>query len=883
MEAARVWETIGGFAEKALQVGADAQSAATFRAAARRIRAAADAHLSPEAGSVVPCAQAHDGLPAAAGAISSESAGGRWISAACWHNCGGQCMNKVYVQDGIVMRQKTDDIHPDSPAYPQQRACPRGRAQREQCFAADRLKFPLKRKHWSPDDPQGHLRGRDEWERISWDEAFAYCADQLARAYSEAGPRSVLSHGGGPTVRVLHAMGGTCGIADTTSMGTYCLDTTKLGLPLMDAAEESSNDRFDLPHAEWIVFQGCNPAWASGGSPSYYFLQAKRAGVRFAMIGPSCNETAQLLDAKWIRVRPGTDTAFMLGVAYEMLALDRAGEDTIDWDFLDACTVGFDQRHLPADAASSECFEDYLLGAYDGVPKTAAWASAICGTPVADIRWYARLLGRRHKVMMLHSFSHARNHDAEDVPQLFMTLGAMGGHFGKSGHCCGAVYHRFAANGGPSIVRAGSTGVPRIPNEVDDRILGPVLWKSILQKRYTYIGDFYDNVFTAAQQRAIDIRVIYHGRAARLQTTPAIIEGVEAHRSVDFVFSSAQFLTAQARYSDIILPVTTEWERVGGLIEGNREALFVYTQVTEPLFQAKTDEEIGKGIAAALGLDVPALFPLSETQQFMNGLAGCRMTDASGASVPLLTMTQDDFAQCGCDGSAQQGVVGVREFLADGCYQVPRFEGDSYGYIAYEDFAADPEHDPLPSASGKLEISCRWKADALAGFGFSAPGLFKPYPSYHAAAEGYETTFADWDARVAGPYPLLAFNPHYYRRSHTVFDTCSWLKTAWSNPVFMNASDASARGISTGDRVVVFNGNGRIVLAASVVETLMPGAVAVPHGAWLDLDEGANLDFGGSDNVLCGSTVSGMAVSGYNNCMVEVVRYDDAAEGGPRG
>ena len=29
--------------------------------------------------------------------------GGEWISAACWHNCGGRCMNKVMVKDGAVV------------------------------------------------------------------------------------------------------------------------------------------------------------------------------------------------------------------------------------------------------------------------------------------------------------------------------------------------------------------------------------------------------------------------------------------------------------------------------------------------------------------------------------------------------------------------------------------------------------------------------------------------------------------------------------------------------------------------------------------------------------------------------------------------------------
>ena len=45
-------------------------------------------------------------------------------------------MDGVQVVDGTVTRVKTDDTHPDSPDYPQQRGCVRGRSQRMQVFAA---------------------------------------------------------------------------------------------------------------------------------------------------------------------------------------------------------------------------------------------------------------------------------------------------------------------------------------------------------------------------------------------------------------------------------------------------------------------------------------------------------------------------------------------------------------------------------------------------------------------------------------------------------------------------------------------------------------------------------------------------------------------------
>lgn len=123
---------------------------------------------------------------------------GEWITAACWHNCGGRCLNKALVVDGVVVRQKTDDTHEDTPDYPQQRACVRGRAQRQHVFSPDRLKYPMKRKNWNPGDGEKHpeLRGKDEWEQLSWDEAIEMCADEIHRILQANGPESVLIPGG---------------------------------------------------------------------------------------------------------------------------------------------------------------------------------------------------------------------------------------------------------------------------------------------------------------------------------------------------------------------------------------------------------------------------------------------------------------------------------------------------------------------------------------------------------------------------------------------------------------------------------------------------------------------------------------------------------------
>lgn len=114
-------------------------------------------------------------------ASASPDKVGVWKPAACWHNCGGRCLSKALVVGGVVERQKTDDTHTDSPNNPQQRGCLRGRSQRKQVFGLDRVRYPMKRKNWAPGGGDKSLRGRDQWVRISWDEALDIVASETKR------------------------------------------------------------------------------------------------------------------------------------------------------------------------------------------------------------------------------------------------------------------------------------------------------------------------------------------------------------------------------------------------------------------------------------------------------------------------------------------------------------------------------------------------------------------------------------------------------------------------------------------------------------------------------------------------------------------------------
>ena len=658
--------------------------------------------------------------------IVDPETGGEWKNAACWHNCGGRCVNKAYVVDGVVIRQKTDDTHEDTPNYPQQRYCIRGRSQQQQCFGADRLKYPMKRKHWEPHTGgDKSLRGRDEWVRISWEEALDLVAEELRYAKETYGNRSILYpswgivlYGDMPKLLGMSALGGFGGyteVADTASFGSFGYNINVMGLPTM--AGGNAIDRLSMRKCEMIVLYGCNPAWSSAGNPAYHYLQAKKAGAEYVFVGPEYNVTASMLDAKWIRVRPGTDTAFLLSVAYEMVKLDEEKGNIIDWETLNRCSVGFDGDHMPADATLNENFKGYLLGEYDGLPKTAEWASEITGTPVEDIRWYAEKMGKEHKVALLHSFAAARCNNAEDFPQLFYTIGMMGGHWSGEGNACGNCYHTASGNNVGSIVVSGLPGQQVfIPNMLDDGLAadcykGPELWKGIVDGKYNYTGNYLmgSGVDMPSEERELDIQVIIHEHHNFLQSQMGLMKGIEAHRKVGFVMTQASWFNTSATYSDIVLPVTTLWEREDAMafnIVSNAEMRVLPEKITEPLYEAKDDLWILCELATRLGLDPKTIAPESDTQTRFNLLASVTAVGADGTMTPVATITEDDIKEWGVTGTPREGIMPLADLVKQGVYQIPREEGDGRDYCGWKAFIDDPAANPLPSKSGLFEIYC---------------------------------------------------------------------------------------------------------------------------------------------------------------------------------
>lgn len=807
---------------------------------------------------------------------------GKWITAACWHNCSApesRCLLKAYVEDGVPKRVKSDDESPDDPNTPQLRACPRGRSLIGYVLGEDRLKYPMKRKHWAPGGGDKELRGRDEWVRISWDEAYDIFASETKRIIEKYGNESILrlSHGPqgnegtllwDPISRIFNSIGGCSSTWGAISLGSWVFPELFMTGTLM-----ATSDRMSLRHAKLIVCFG----WGGNknGNWSYALQQAKEAGARVIVIDPWFNQGAEGLADHWIPVRPGTDTTLMLAVAYEMIV-----NDLQDQDFLDKYTVGFDSEHMPEGADPKENFKDYVLGTYDAVPKTPEWASQICGTAPSEIRQLAMEMATVKPASIFAGWSTSKFPAGEQWPQVFYTVGWMTGNVGLPG---AVVSYTFPdAPYATPLVIAGARGYVVPTNPLGYPIIG-ALAADIREQGWSALewNEAWDDILAGEYgrdvwpggKRKINIQMIYHGHANFLNQMPGVNKGIEVHRQVEFVVAANPHFTTSAKYADLVLPINTTWERQGEVIGVPRESVIWWQKVMEPLFESKSDLEVAVGLAERFGLDPVELESVSYKQKEYNTLAGAAVIKDDGSGYePLVTITADDIKAMDVEGTPQKGVISLKEFKERGVYKVPRKPDDKFMYVLFDAFRQDPISNPVATASGKLEIYCSTLAQMVNMYGFST--IYPIGKWQHANPE-----FGVLAAQQNKEYPLVLWTPHSLRRAHSVFDSVPKLREAFGQECFMSIVDAEARGIKTGDVVLMKSQYGKVLRRAKVIPGIVPGAVALQDGAWVEIDEETGIDKAGDPNTLQHFPCSGHGVQTWTGTtLLQVEKYSGPLE-----
>lgn len=176
--------------------------------------------------------------------------------------------------------------------------------------------------------------------------------------------------------------------------GDYSTGAAQVIMPhvlgTIEVYEQQTSWESVLENSDIIVLWSANPlttmriAWMSTDQKGIeYFKKFQATGKRIICIDPQKSETCQMLNAEWLPINTATDVPLMLGIAHTLVS-----ENKHDKDFLKKYTTGYSK------------FEDYLLGKTDGQPKTAEWASKICGIPADTIKQLANDFSGKRTMLM---------------------------------------------------------------------------------------------------------------------------------------------------------------------------------------------------------------------------------------------------------------------------------------------------------------------------------------------------------------------------------------------------------------------------------------------------------------------------------------------------
>jgi molybdopterin guanine dinucleotide-containing S/N-oxide reductase-like protein len=739
-------------------------------------------------------------------------------------------------------------------------------------YSPNRILYPLKRVDWDPNgDRHPENRGKSGYVRISWNEALDIIVSEMKRIKEKYGAEAIFSQSDGHAeTKTVHSAHG-CHRKLLRLFGGFTLQTRNVdswegwvwgakhvwGCENLGQMVPVTNAMTDIgKNTELLLHWGCDAEttpWGFDGQLAsrlcYWFTDL---GIKSIFVCPDLNYSAAVHADKWIPIRPNTDAALHIAIAYVWIT-----EGIYDKEYIATHSVGFDK------------FKEYVLGDEDGIPKTPKWAAEITGVPSRIIRALAReWASKRTSILHGNGGAYIRGQYSHEPGRLEPLLLSMQG-LGKPGaHQVKMIewglYNKRTNNPLPwptftPVLHEANRGwrytdTPRqfIPkNLVHDAILNPpISWYGTTLSRDPVEQQFIK--YTYPREDCPEIHMIWTDSPCLITCWNDGNAYIKAYRSpkIEFILAQHPWLENDCQFADVILPANTKFEveDIGvDIFSGQFNLIFPDGKCIEPRGESRSDYEIVCMIAERLGL-------LEE------------YTD--GRSV-------EDWIKLGYETSGAADFINFEELKEKGYWVVPT-DPDWEEYTpGLRDFHDDPENYPLSTPSGKIEFY----SERLAKH-FPNDKERPPVPHWIPYGESHQESLL---LPRAEKYPLLIVSNHPRWRVHANHDDMTWLREIptckvkgpdgyYYEPLWIHPTDAAKRGIKNGDVVKTYNERGAVLGGAYVTERIMPGVVYQDHGARYDPIVPGELDRGGAiDTITPHNRISknacGMVVSGF---LVEV-------------
>ncbi|RPB37275.1 trimethylamine-N-oxide reductase TorA [Vibrio diabolicus] len=721
-------------------------------------------------------------------------------------------------------------------------------------YSPSRVRYPMVRLDWLKKHKySADTRGNNRFIRVTWDEALDLFYRELERIQKDYGPWAL--HAGQTgwnqtgsfnncTAHMQRAVGMHGNFI--TKVGDYSTGAGQTIMPYVLGSTEvyaqGTSWSEILENSDNIVLWANDPVknlqvgWNCETHESFNYLaqlkeKVAKGEINVLSVDPVKNKTQRYLENDHLYINPLTDVAFMLAVAHVLY-----NEDLYDKKFIDTYCLGFEE------------FIQYVQGkTKDKVEKTPEWAAAICGVKADKIREFARMLvSGRTQILM--GWCIQRQEHGEQPYWAAAVVAAMVGQIGLPGG--GISYgHHYSSIGVPSTGFAGPGGFPRNL----DQGMKPK-WDN---------NDFNGYSRTIPVARWIDCllepgkEINYNGGKVKLPDFKMmVISGCnpwhhhqdrnrmkKAFRKLQTVVTIEFAWTATCRFSDIVLPACTQWERNDIDVYGSysNKGLIAMHRLVDPLFQSKPDFQIMSELTQRFGRREEYTRGMSEMEWIESLYNDCK--------------------------KANEGKFEMPEFNEFWEKSVLDF-GEGKPWVRHADFRKDPELNPLGTPSGFIEITSR----KIGRYGYEH---CQEHPMW------FEKSERSHGGPGSDKYPFWLQSCHPDKRLHSQMCESEEFRATYAvqgrEPVYINPADAKAKGIKDGDLVRVFNGRGQLLAGAVLTDSYPRGVIRIEEGAWygpLNEKEGAICTYGDPNTLTqdIGSSELAQATSA-NTCIVDFEKF----------
>ncbi len=321
--------------------------------------------------------------------------GSKTVRTICTY-CSVGCGIEAEVQNGVWVRQEIAADHPVSLGS----HCCKGAGAIDMVTSAKRLKNPMKK-----------VNGK--WTNITWDQAINEIGDKLLSIRDKDGPDALHFNGSAKVSNEMaylqRKFAAFWGSNNVDHQARICHSTTVAGVANTWGYGAMTNSMNDMRHAKCLFFIGSNPPEAHPVAMQHILHAKEKNNAPIIVVDPRRSKMAAK-GTEYVRIRPGTDTAFILGLIN--VIIENGWEDK---EFIRTRVAGYEEMVQAAK------------------PYTPEEVEKITGIPSEQTVRVARTMAENRPASLTWCMGSTQHSIGSSNTRVFCILQLVLGNMGKSG------------------------------------------------------------------------------------------------------------------------------------------------------------------------------------------------------------------------------------------------------------------------------------------------------------------------------------------------------------------------------------------------------------------------------------------------------------------